>query len=226
MSALTHSIIRNAIGLGLFAIITAGLIAITQHLTADAIQAQRQRAQAGALLEIIPQDTHDNNMLADRFSLAPSPLLGLESDAVGYRARHEGDVIGVIIPAVAANGYSGPIRLIVGIGQTGELLGVRVLEHKETPGLGDQVEARKSDWITEFEGKSLGNPEPGQWAVKKRGGQFDQFTGATITPHAVVIAVKGALSYFNAHRPLLLGDAALIPAEPADTHTPESSAND
>lgn len=226
MSALTHSIIRNAIGLGLFAIVTAGLIAITQHLTADDIQAQRQRAQAGALLEIIPHEAHDNDMLNDRFSIAPNRFLGLERDAVGYRARHDGDVIGVIIPAVAPNGYSGPIRLIVGVGQSGELLGVRVLEHKETPGLGDQVEVRKSDWVRGFDGKSLGNPEPGQWTVKKQGGHFDQFTGATITPKAVIAAVKGALTYFNAHRSLLLGNTALIPADPVNTPPPESSAND
>jgi electron transport complex protein RnfG len=215
MSALARSVARNAIGLGFFAVVTAGLIAITQQLTADDIQEQRERAQAGALLEVIPEGHHDSNILNDRFTIEASEALGLTANATGYRARQDGRIVGVILPTMAPDGYTGPIRLIVGIDRDGKLLGARVLEHKETPGLGDQIEVRKSDWINGFTGKSLGDPAPEQWQVEKRGGAFDQFTGATITPDAVVTAVRGALEYFVAHRPLLLSDRAVIPAETA-----------
>lgn len=214
-SGLTASIARNAIGLGLFAIVTAGLIAVTQQLTAEDILIQQQRAQAGALLEIIPEHRHDNDLLNDRFTVEATEALGLQDDATGYRARQDGQVTGVILPVTAPDGYSGPIRLIVGIDRNGSLLGVRVLEHKETPGLGDQIETRKSDWLQQFPGKSLADPEPEAWKVEKRGGEFDQFTGATITPNAVVTSVASALRYFRAQRAGLLGDQATIPAAPA-----------
>lgn len=204
MNALTRSMLRNALGLGLFAVVTAGLIALTQQLTAEAIQTQQQRAQASALLEIMPAAQHDNDLLSDRFVLEPTDALGLDAPSQGYRARRDGQVTGVILPVIAADGYSGPIRLIVAIDRAGRLLGVRVLEHHETPGLGDQIEARKSDWIETFTGLSLDQPPPAQWQVKKRGGHFDQFTGATITPSAVVSAVKQALHYFAAQRATLL----------------------
>lgn len=212
MSALIKSIARNALGLGLFAMATAGLIAVTQQLTADDIRAQRQQAQAGALLEVIPEGYHDNELLHDLFMVEAADALGLTSSATGYRARQGDEVAAVILPVVAPDGYAGPIRLIVGVDRDGMLLGVRVLEHKETPGLGDQIEARKSDWILGFEGRSLGNPPGEAWRVKKRGGHFDQFTGATITPNAVVTAVKDALQYFETHRRQLLSDQAIISA--------------
>lgn len=221
MSPLAQSMLRNALGLGLFAMVTAGLIAITQQLTADEILAQRQRAQAGALLEIIPQDRHDNDMLDDRFTVGPTAALGLTSEAIGYRARQDGEVTGVILPVTAPDGYSGPIRLLVGVDQGGELLGVRVLEHRETPGLGDRIELRKSDWIKGFAGKSLGQPPAGEWQVRKRGGEFDQFTGATITPSAVVRAVKGALEYFAAHRNALLSRQAFVASHAPVPETPQ-----
>lgn len=214
-SDLIRSIARNALGLGLFAIVTAGLIAIVQDLTADDILAQQQRAQAGALLEIIPEHRHDNDLLSDRFTVEATASLGLKKNGTGYRARQDGQVMGVILPVVALDGYSGAIRLIVGIDRNGSLLGVRVLEHKETPGLGDQIEARKSDWLQQFPGKSLANPGPEEWQVEKRGGQFDQFTGATVTPNAIVTSVASALGYFKTQRSRLLGDQPTIPAAPA-----------
>lgn len=220
MTTLPKSILRNALGLGLFAMVTAGLIAITQQLTADAIQQQEARAQAGALLEIIPPELHSNDLLSDTFTVSANPDLGLETDRTGYRARRNGQVSGVLLPVTAPDGYSGAIHLMVGITRDGTLLGVRVLEHKETPGLGDKIELQKSDWIRTFEGKSLGNPPAEQWRVEKRGGDFDQFTGATITPNAVVTAVHGALDFFAAHRQALLGKASQVPPQaPGDVAT-------
>ena len=143
-------------------------------------------------------------------------LLGpLPDSAVIYRARNNGEVSAVILPVVAPDGYTTNIDMIVGIRKDGTLAGVRVVAHRETPGLGDKIEKRKSDWIHTFDGLSLQSPTADQWSVKKDGGAFDQFTGATITPRAVVRSVKDALMFFDTHRDLLLYGAA-IPEENAN----------
>lgn len=203
MAALGQSITRNAIGLALFAVITAGTIALTHAFTQERIQDQVRQAEAGALLEILPEDLHDNDLLQDTVNIGPSDKLGLKTGAQAHIARQDGAVTGIILPAVAPNGYSGEIRMLVGIDDSGEILGVRVTQHRETPGLGDKVETKKSGWIYSFNGKSLESIPSDQWAVVKDGGQFDQFTGATITPRAVVSAVHGALQYFEENRPAL-----------------------
>lgn len=203
MAALGQSITRNAIGLALFAVITAGTIALTHAFTQERIQDQVRQAEAGALLEILPEDLHDNDLLQDTVNIGPSDKLGLKTGAQAHIARQDGAVTGIILPAVAPNGYSGEIRMLVGIDDSGEILGVRVTQHRETPGLGDKVETKKSGWIYSFNSKSLESIPSDQWAVVKDGGQFDQFTGATITPRAVVSAVHGALQYFEENRPAL-----------------------
>lgn len=213
---LGQSIARNAIGLALFAVITAGTIALTHAITKDRIDSQVRRAEASALLEIIPADLHDNDLLADTVDVGPSKDLGLKSAATAHLAREDGDVTGIILPTVAPNGYSGPIRLLVGINDSGEVLGVRITQHKETPGLGDKVELKKSKWVYSFNGKSLSNVSEGEWAVVNDGGEFDQFTGATITPRAVVKAVHGSLTYFDEHRSELLNTPA--PEHPVEDH--------
>lgn len=200
MAALTHSIRRSAIGLGLFAVLTGGTIALTQQLTQERIQQQVARAEAAALFEIIPQSEHDNDLLNDTILLpvsARSP--SFRSPVRAWVARREGSATGFLLPAVAPDGYSGDIHLLVGISLSGEILGVRVISHQETPGLGDRIELKKSDWIRSFEGRSLDNPPPPEWNVRKNGGVFDQFTGATITPRAVVQAVQQTLVYFRQH---------------------------
>lgn len=207
MAALGQSIRRSAIGLGLFAIITGGTIAITQVLTADRIEQQARKAEASALFEIIPQDQHDNDLLKSTIALPADPLLGTNKPVQAWRATRSGETTGVILPVITQEGYSGAIHLLVGIDRTGHILGVRVTQHHETPGLGDKIEIRKTPWVTMFTGQSLGNPPAQQWKVVKDGGAFDQFTGATITPRAVVKTVKQALMYFSAHRDRLLQSA-------------------
>lgn len=204
MSDLRHSILRNAIGLALFALFTAGAIALVHQLTAGRIAEQARRAQAGALLAIVPAHLHDNDILASAVTLPAVAALGLDKPADAYIARLKGRPTAIILPVIAPNGYSGAIRLLVGIQRDGTLLGVRVVEDHETPGLGDRIELKKSNWILSFNGKSLDNPGPREWKVKKDGGNFDQFTGATITPRAVVGAIYGALNYFRQHRGALL----------------------
>ena len=212
MAALAQSIRRSAIGLGLFAIVTGGTIALTHQLTEDRIQDQVERAEAAALYQIIPESDHDNDLLKDTITLPPGDRLAIDGPMTAWVARRDGEPTGLIFPAVAPDGYSGDIRLLVGVNLQGEILGVRVTSHRETPGLGDRVELKKSNWVLSFEGRSLGNPEPRNWNVKKNGGVFDQFTGATITPRAVVKAVQHTLIYFRKHRQDILSAAGATQA--------------
>lgn len=200
----SRSILRNSVILGLFAVATVGMIAVTQQTTAERISEAQRRVQLSALNEIVPHDQHDNDLLTDSFSVQDRQYLSLSAPADAYRARQGERVSAVILPVVAPDGYSGRIDLLVGIRADGSIAGVRSVSHRETPGLGDKIDAGKSQWILSFNGKSLSMPIPEQWAVKKDGGQFDQFTGATITPRAVVKAVYQALTYFDEHRAALL----------------------
>ncbi|HIQ54027.1 electron transport complex subunit RsxG [Halopseudomonas pachastrellae] len=200
----SRSILRNSVILGLFAVATVGMIAVTQQTTAERISEAQRRVQLSALNEIVPHDQHDNDLLTDSFSVQDRQYLSLSAPADAYRARQGERVSAVILPVVAPDGYSGRIDLLVGIRADGSIAGVRSVSHRETPGLGDKIDAGKSQWILSFNGKSLSMPIPEQWAVKKDGGQFDQFTGATITPRAVVKAVYQALTYFDEHRTALL----------------------
>lgn len=226
MAALAQSIRRNALGLGLFAVITGGTIAVTQVLTAERIQEQAARAEARALFEIIPENRHDNNLLTDTVLLPADKTLNTDEPVAAWVARRDGRPTGLIMPVVAPDGYSGDIHLLVGIDLQGKILGVRVTSHRETPGLGDRIETKKSDWIHSFTGRSLRDPEPERWNVRKNGGVFDQFTGATITPRAVVQAVQRSLTYFREHR----DDIRSILKEPASPRskplTPEEIAGE
>lgn len=200
MAALGQSIRRSAIGLGLFAVITGGTIAVTQALTKERIQEQAARAEARALFEIIPEDQHDNNLQEDSVELPADSQYGFQQPVTAWVARQQGQTVGLILPTVAPDGYSGDIRILVGVSPDGAVLGVRITSHKETPGLGDKVELKKSDWVLDFDGRTLDNPDADGWKVAKDGGVFDQFTGATITPRAVTGAVYRILQYLHAHR--------------------------
>jgi electron transport complex protein RnfG len=203
---MNSSISRNSILLGLFAVLTTTIIAGTYLGTRERIAEEQRKAAEKALLEIVPLDRHNNAMLDDTVAVgAETSLLGLRKDADIYIARQDGAPIAVILPALARDGYSGDIQLIIGINIDGTVAGVRALAHRETPGLGDKVDLKKSPWILGFNGRSLGDPLPEKWGVKKDRGVFDQFTGATITPRAVTAAVKRALEYYAEHRNALLG---------------------
>ena len=196
--------------LALFAVCTTALIAGTFLFTKDKITLQKRMAEERALLEIVPRSRHDNSMLDDTLDAGPDAEgLGLAEDRKIYLARAGGQVVAAIIPAVAPDGYSGVIDMIVGVNRDGSIAGVRVLAHRETPGLGDKVDLKKSDWIMDFDGRSLQNPKQEGWAVKKDKGVFDQFTGATITPRAVVSATFRVLQYVEANRNTLFGEQEL-----------------
>ncbi|RMF19207.1 MAG: electron transport complex subunit RsxG [Gammaproteobacteria bacterium] len=202
--SLKSSIVRGAIGLGLFAMVTAGLIAVTQVSTADAIAAAQARAEARSLHELIEEGSTTVPLLEAAFEVPADDALGLRKAGKGYRAIRSGKVFAVILPFTAREGYNGDIHGIAAIDRVGTLLGVRIIAHKETPGLGDQIEIRKSPWVRQFEGKSLRDPAADLWKVRKDGGAFDQMTGATITPRAVVGQVARVLTWFEAHRRELL----------------------
>lgn len=208
--SLPLAIRKSAIGLAIFAFFTAGIIAITQQLTKDTIAQNEREFEARLLLSLLPEDYLAEDILASSQTFSDSSLfvqsqLSIENSESFYQELDsDGDVASVILPAVAPEGYTEGIRLIIGISANGELTGVRVTRHKETPGLGDQIETSKSDWVLQFNQKSLTNPQPNAWAVKKDGGSFDQLTGATITPRAIVKAVKNALSFFEEHKETLL----------------------
>lgn len=203
---ISRSMLKNALVLGLFAIGTVGIVALLQQGTAERIANAEREAQVRALAEILPTGSYDNHLLDNRIELN-APELGHRSPQSAYLALKNGLPSALILPVTAPDGYSGAIHLLVGIFADGRLAGVRVLSHKETPGLGDKIELAKSDWILGFTGKSLNDPSEDGWAVKKDRGDFDQFAGATITPRALVKAVHGALRYFDTHRAQLLGQA-------------------
>ena len=210
------SIRRNSLLLGLFAVITTTIIAATYLGTRDKITEARRKAQEKALLEIIPLNRHNNSMLDDTILVGPeADGLGLRTEGQIYVARQDGTAIAIILPVRAPDGYSGDIELIVGINGDGSVAGVRALAHKETPGLGDKVDLKKSPWVLGFNGRSLADPLPEYWKVKKDKGAFDQFTGATITPRAVTAAVKRSLEYFKANRARLLAPLGPVNAETA-----------
>lgn len=209
---LGRSITTNGLILAAFALATAATLAGTWLLTDQRIQDAKKRAAEKALLEIIPQSRHDNDMLTDTLITTASQqqALGLKAPAQIHIARNAEEVVAYIYPAIAPDGYSGDIDMIIGINADGSIAGVRVLAHKETPGLGDKIDLKKSTWILSFNNRSLLNPEPEGWAVKKDGGEFDQFTGATITPRAVVNRVKQTLE---------LHQQILAEQQEADTQT-------
>jgi len=203
---------KNSLLLALFALVTALILASTDRLTEKPIAESERIAAQKALFEIIPLERHNNDLLVDVQPIPEKywPILGLESGGDIHIARLDNQPVAVIVPSVTAKGYSGDIAMIVGVNFDGSVAGVRVVEHKETPGLGDKVDLRKSDWILSFNGKSLGNPKPSAWNVKKEKGDFDQFTGATITPRAVIHQIAKTLQYFNQDSERLLSVISTI----------------
>ncbi|MGK2950940.1 MAG: electron transport complex subunit RsxG [Thiobacillus sp.] len=185
--------------LGSVVLLTTGALALASRVTEADIQAAAARDLKQSLAQVLPGQ-YDNDLLSDTVRIAAP-----DGELTVYRARRAGRVEAVVFQ-VEGRGYAGPIVCVMGVSRDGQLLGVRVLKHKETPGLGDKIEPAKDKWIQAFAGKSLGAPAADQWAVKKDGGAFDQFAGATITPRAVVRAVKGGLERFAREKPRMLDE--------------------
>ncbi|MDP2030847.1 MAG: electron transport complex subunit RsxG [Thiobacillus sp.] len=199
LQALRAKLSYQTVLLGSVVLLTSAALAVASRTTEADIQAAAARDLKQSLAQVLTGQ-YDNDMLKDTVLIATP-----DGETTVYRARRVGQVEAVVFQTVG-RGYAGPIVCIMGVSRDGTLLGVRVLSHKETPGLGDKIEPAKSRWIYEFEGKSLGAPAADKWAVKKDGGVFDQFSGATITPRGVVRAVKGGLELFAKEKPRMLGE--------------------
>jgi electron transport complex protein RnfG len=190
----SHSVLVAGALLGLFSVSAAGLVAVTHVATVDRIAQNERQALLDRLAVIVPTEQLTNDVAQDRIEVSDRERLGSDRTVV-YRARLGDRPAGLVLTPVVPDGYAGPIRLLVAVLPDGTLGGVRVLAHKETPGLGDKIEEAKSDWVLGFAGRSLDDPAPARWKVRRDGGDFDQFTGATITPRSIVKAVKNTLLY-------------------------------
>lgn len=190
---------KNGLTLAIFACATTGLVALTQYLTKDQIKVQEQKQLLSVLNQVIPENMHDN-ALTQACTMVTSPDLGTLRAMPAYLATKNGEPTAIAIESIAPDGYNGEIKVITGIDNQGNILGTRVLNHQETPGLGDKIDLRVTDWILSFTGKQVTENNWNSWKVRKDGGDFDQFTDATITPRAVVKVVRNTVNYVNQSR--------------------------
>lgn len=216
---LAKVISKNGLILAIFAAVCVGLIAVTYFITRDTIASEMKAALARTLDQLVPASAYDNDVHHDCTLIPAGSELGNQSPLEVYRMRKQQQPVAVVMETVAPNGYNGKINLVVGIYDDATLAGVRATNHNETPGLGDKVDVKKSNWILGFEGLSLNNPAIEQWQVKKDGGVFDAFTGATITPRAVVEQVAKTLQYFEQHKASLFSSSTNCGV---DTESPQA----
>ncbi len=193
-------VLTGLVALTGLAIIGTVLAILTEQQTRDRIAENRRTHILRTLHELITPDSYDNDLLADAITVVNEELLGTARPATVYRASFNGEFVAAIVESVAPDGYGGPIRLLVGIDRSGVLTGVRVASHQETPSLGAGISQDRSDWILAFDGRSLDDPVAAGWSVRQDGGEFDQFTGATISARATVKAVHRTLIYFSDNR--------------------------
>lgn len=198
----SRSPIQNGLILAAFALLTTGLTSVTFMMTKEQIQTEKERALLRAISELVPASHYANDPYHDCTLLTDKNLLGSDTAQQAWRLRDaKGEPIGVLLSSVAPNGYNGAIEIIVAhYIDKATLAGVRVTNHKETPGLGDKIDHRKNNWILQFSGTLTKNIALQDFQVKKDGGKYDAFTGATITPRAVLAAIGKNISYFNQHQ--------------------------
>jgi len=208
MKRIARASLQSAANLVFFAVIATAILASTFFLTRDEIKKSEDAEKLNLITQIVPTALFDNDIIKDTISIPADPLLGNEDSTLAYRARLNNEPSAVVLEAVAPDGYSGKIWVILAVRANGELAGVRVVKHKETPGLGDYIELPKGPWIKGFDGKSREVYKDADWKVKKDGGQFEYMAGATITPRAIVKAVNKALIYFAENRDTLFAASA------------------
>ena len=197
--------VRTAVILFLFVVVFTGLLSAAYLWTLPTIEAAAAEEKMKLIDEVLPRGSYDNDLLKDAVALAASPALGQDEASTAYRARRNGKPSALVLEAVAPDGYAGKIRLLIALNADGAVLGVRVTQHKETPGLGDYIEPQKDKnkerpWITQFDGLNPTTIAAREWKVKKDGGRFDSVAGATVTPRAVIKAVGKAAQYVEANR--------------------------
>lgn len=204
MITLFNAALRNALRTGVilfaFAVVATSLLVFTYNRTQPSIERSQQEEKLSLLSQVLPHSLYDNDLLSSQRGVQPVAQLGTQQPSTMWVARRGDSVTAVALEAIAPDGYSGEIHLLIGIDINGGITGVRVTGHRETPGLGDYIDRKKSPWIEQFAGKSLSLPASKLWKVAKDGGAFDARAGATITPRAVVKAIRSALEYFERNR--------------------------
>ncbi|WP_303783231.1 electron transport complex subunit RsxG [Azovibrio restrictus] len=200
--------VRTALILFVFVVLFTALLAGAYQWTRPAIETSLAAEKMKFINEVLPAGSYDNDLLTDTLRLPPTPELGQKTPSTVYRARRAGQPTALVLEAIAPDGYAGEIRLVLGVTVNGDITGVRVVQHKETPGLGDYIDPRKdknreSPWISQFAGLNYPQVADAEWKVKKDKGRFDYRTGATVTPRAVVGAVHKAVRFAVTHQPQL-----------------------
>lgn len=191
---------HSALTLAGIAAICTALVAGTYRFTVDRIAANEKAELEKSLQPALSGVFYDSDVTESRLVLPPRHGLPGNEAAIVYRVYSGRDPVAALFAVSARDGYAGPIRILIGVGLDGVLTGVRILQHRETPGLGDKIESARSDWVYQFDGRSLDNPPVAGWAIRADGGEFDQLTGASVTPRAVIKAIRQTLVYFDAHR--------------------------
>jgi len=193
-------VIKTGVTLAAIAAICTALVAATYQLTEERIAANEKALLERSLQPALGGISYDGSVSESQIVLqAPHDLPG-NDPAIIYRVYAKEQPVAALFAVTARDGFSGPIRMLVGVEFDGRVSGVRILQHRETPGLGDKIESARSDWIFQFEDRSIGDPVVAQWAIKSDGGDFDQLTGASVTPRAIIKAVRNTLLYFDDHR--------------------------
>ncbi|MGI9199940.1 MAG: electron transport complex subunit RsxG [Woeseiaceae bacterium] len=195
-----NSVVKSGITLAAIAAICTSLVAATYHLTADRIAANDKALLEQSLHPALSDLFYDSGVSESRLVLTPPHDLPGNDEALIYRVYANDEPVAALFVVTARDGYAGQIRILLGVDLSGVVTGIRILKHRETPGLGDKIDASRSDWVEQFPGRSMGDPEVTGWAIRRDGGQFDQLTGASITPRAVIKAMRDTLLYFNANR--------------------------
>ena len=193
------AVIKSGVTLAVIAALCTAMVAVTYRLTEQRIAANEQAWLERSLQPALSGLFYDSGVTESQLIVPPPHELPGSEAAIIYRVYAEASPVAALFVVSARDGYAGPIRLLIGIDVEGVVTGVHVLEHSETPGLGDRVETSKSDWVKQFNGRSLTNPEPAGWRIKRDGGEFDQLTGASVTPRAIVKAIRDTLLYFSTH---------------------------
>jgi electron transport complex protein RnfG len=193
-------VLRSGLTLAAIAAICSAFVVASWYLTVERIAANEKAFLEQSLAPALGNTRYDSSLLDSMIEIAQPHDLPGSGSAYVYRVFLQGEPAAALFVVSARDGYTGPIRLLIGIGADSRITGVRVLEHRETPGLGDGIEISKSDWALQFDGRSLGDPGIAGWAIAGDGGEFDQLTGASVTPRAVIKAIRQTLIYFEANR--------------------------
>lgn len=195
-----NTVLKSGLTLATIGAICAALVSATYLQTRDRIAAN-EKAWLEQSLEPALAGLFFEGGISESILIIPAPHeLPGPDDVVVYRVYSQDEPVAALFAVTARDGYSGPIRILVGVQYDGTVTGIRILKHRETPGLGDKIVSTRSNWVFQFDGLSLGNPELERWALKRDGGQFDQLSGASVTPRAVIKATRETLIYFAARR--------------------------